>query len=113
MPDDRIRMVIPGRATLAGGTIKLAALNRPDVKGYLMAKIAGPGAVRTVEFRQRTKWDRGLPGDAVLIHEIRGDGQPYFLGDYRAGQRWADLASGTSITVDAIDRPSSTATVTI
>jgi hypothetical protein len=98
---------------MSGGTIMLAALNRPDVKGYLMAKIAGPGGVRTVEFRQPRKWDRGLPGDAVLIHEIRAGGEPFFLGDYRAGQRWADLASGTSVVVDAIDGASSTATVTI
>ena len=104
---------MPGMPGKAGGTIKLAALNRPDVKGYLMAKITGPGGVRTIEFRQSTRWDRGLPGDAVLIHEIRGDGQSYFLGDYRAGQRWADLASGLSVVVDAIDTASSTATITI
>jgi len=112
MPEDRVKTVIPGLPGRGGGTIKLAALNRPDVKGYLMLKITEPGGVRTVEFRQRRNWDRGLQGDAVLIHEIRAGGEPFFLGDYRAGQRWADLAHGTSVVVELIDSASSTATIT-
>lgn len=113
MPADRVKTVTPGIPAMAGGTIKLAALNRPDVKGYLMAKIVGPGGVRTVEFRQPTKWDRGLPGNAVLMHQIGGDGEPFFLGDYRAGQRWADLSNGISVVVEGIDPSSATATITI
>jgi len=112
MPEDRVKTVTSAMPTPAG-TIKLAALNRPDVKGYLMVKIAGPGGVRTVEFRQPRKWDRGLSSDAILIHEIRAGGEPLFLGDYRAGQRWADLRNGYSVVVDAIDTVSSTATITI
>jgi hypothetical protein len=117
MPADRIKAVLPGGLpAFRGGTIKLVALNRPDIKGFLMAKIVATGRVITVEFRQRTKWDRGLPGDAVVIHELRsssGDIQPFLLGDYKAGQRWADLERGIGVVVDSIDSASSTATVTI
>src|SRR6185369_12545232 len=78
LPDDRIKTVIPGTP---GGTIQLVALNRPDVKGPLMVKIAAPGRTITVEFRKRFKWDRGLPSDSVIIHEVRDGGEPFLLGD--------------------------------
>lgn len=111
LPDDRVRTVTPGTST--GGTIQLVALNRPDLKGPLMAKIVAPGRVITAEFRKRYKWDRGLPTDAVIIHEIREGGEPFLLGDYGAGQRWADLAKGISVVVDRINSAASTATIVI
>lgn len=110
LPDDRIKTVAP---PTPGGTITLAALNRSDIKGYLMVKIVTGDRLVTAEFRQRTKWDRGLPRDAVIVHEVRSGGEPYLLGDYGVGQRWADFGRGLSIVVDAIDTRSSTATVTI
>ena len=116
LPNDRIKVVmlgIPGMPALPGGTITLAALNRPDVKGYLMVHITTPGRVITVEFRQRTKWDRGLPGDAVIVHEIRAGGEPFLLGDYGAGQQWADFERSITVVINSIDTASATAKVTI
>lgn len=75
--------------------ITLAAINRPDVDGYLMVTFPGPSRNLTqgdlstyyIEFRQRTKWDRGLPTDAVLIHEVRGsDGLSRLLTNWNGGQ---------------------------
>jgi hypothetical protein len=115
MPESRIFTWTPRRVTL-GDTIPLAALNRPDVKGYLMARLVTADRMITVEFRQRTRWDRGLPGNAVVIHELRGDpatARPLLLGDYQAGQRWVDFDKGLSVTIKSLDSASATATITI
>jgi hypothetical protein len=65
-------------------TITLAALNRPEANGYLMASIppAKGSASKTsyvVEFRQKRAWDAGIPRDTVLLHEVRSDGTCYLL----------------------------------
>jgi WD40 repeat protein len=72
-------------------TITLAALNRPEAKGYLMASIpptAGskPGASYVVEFRQKRRWDAGIPRDTVLVHEVRSDGTCYLLSKEEPGE---------------------------
>lgn len=66
------------------GTITLAALNHPEAHGPLMIKIprsSGPNpsvnSTYTVEFRQKTGWDAGIPNDTVLIHQVRSDGLSY------------------------------------
>jgi hypothetical protein len=110
LPDDRIKTVM---SSTSGETITLAALNRPDLKNPLMAKIVASDRMVTAEFRQRRKWDRGLPRDAVVIHEVRSGGEPVLLGDYAAGQRWADFGRGFGIFVNGIDTAASTATITI
>lgn len=112
MPESRIWTWTPRRVTV-GDTIQLAALNRPDIKGYLMARLVMPDRTITVEFRRRTKWDRGLPGDAVVVHEIRSGGESFLLGDYSAGQRWADLGKGVTVLVNKIDSTASIATISI
>lgn len=65
-------------------TFTLAALNRPDAKGFLMASIPpAPGSAAktsyTIEFRQKKGWDAGIPHDAILVHEVRSDGTCYLL----------------------------------
>jgi hypothetical protein len=65
-------------------TISLAALNRPDAEGYLMASIPpAEGSTSTtsylVEFRQKKAWDIGIPQDTVLVHEVRSNGLCYIL----------------------------------
>ena len=69
-------------------TITLAALNRFDANGFLMATI--PPAPQSaskysyvVEFRRKTGWDAGIPQDTLLIHEL------HRLGGY-AGTDAAD-----------------------
>lgn len=75
IPEDRIYTASGSRSR--GETITLAALSQPEAKGYLMARIISPDRIFTVEYRQRTRWDRGLMGDAVVVHELR---TPYTLG---------------------------------
>jgi len=65
-------------------TINLAALNRPEAKGYLMASIRPAGGSRSeptylIEFRQKKDWDAGIPRDTVLVHEVRANGASYIL----------------------------------
>jgi hypothetical protein len=65
-------------------TFTLAALNRPEANGYLMASIppAAGSASKTsyvIEFRQKKGWDAGIARDAVLVHEVRSDGTCYLL----------------------------------
>jgi WD40 repeat protein len=65
-------------------TITLAALNRPEAKGYLMASIRPAGKSRSeptylIEFRQNRGWDAGIPRDTVLVHEVRANGTGYIL----------------------------------
>ncbi len=73
LPEDRVLTHVPGRGILYRGTqtIRVAALQRPDINLPLMIKVHTPERIYTVEFRQKRGWDRGMPQDAVLIHELR------------------------------------------
>jgi hypothetical protein len=82
--DDRIYTAPPSSAA-----IQLAALSQPDTKGYLMARIITADRIYTVEYRQRTRWDRGLASDSVVIHELRS---PYTLG--QNNWRWCNKCQG-------------------
>jgi hypothetical protein len=54
-------------------------------RGFLIAKVLSnstmPGRTNgssyTVEFRRRAGWDRSIPRDAVLVHEVRSNGNSY------------------------------------
>jgi hypothetical protein len=106
-------------------SVGLAALNHPEAVGYFMVKVpfdsANAGHYYTVEFRRKTGWDRGIPQDAVLIHEIRADGSPGLSYLIRADggaerlqdQTYHDVGNNVAITVLNLDTNSSTATVNI
>jgi len=62
-------------------TITLEQMAAPGPDNYLLARIpirdAGAGdRYYTVEARRRTGYDAGLPGDAVIVHEVDQDGDP-------------------------------------
>jgi hypothetical protein len=70
LPEDRVETHFA--SSLVGGqTVRLAALERPEVNGSLMARVVANDRVFTVEFRQPLGWDQGIGGDMVLIHELR------------------------------------------
>jgi hypothetical protein len=103
-------------------TATLAALNLPLVPGYLMVKMpfddANPNHYYTIEFRIKNDWDRGIPQDTVLIHEVRTDGLFYLIkangGPQRLpGQTFHDVNNNVAITVLNIDSASERATVNI
>jgi hypothetical protein len=102
----------------------LQPLSQPPIGnlGYLIAKILpgsthparGNGSAYTVEFRRQAGWDRAIPRDAVLIHEVRANGLSYLpeiYGDYGVGDQFVTPDPKVWIRVTAIDAASGTATV--
>jgi hypothetical protein len=85
--DDRIYTARGSRTR--GETITLAALSRPEAKGYLMARIVTPDRIFVIEYRQRDRWDRGLADDAVVVHELRS---PFILG--QNNWKWCSKCQG-------------------
>ena len=102
LPDSRVftsRASPSGTGTklFTGHTLKLVALNRPEIEGFLMARVLTSNHVYTVEFRQATGWDAGIGRDAVLIHELRSN--------YTTGQnnwRWCEKCQGLTYTGGAV-----------
>ena len=106
-------------------TLNLAAVSEPEKAGYLTARVPyfkeDPPTwyTYTVEFRRNTHWDRGIPMDAVLIHDVRPNGISYLVSTLKGGQEWnpgmefVDLARKTRIKIEGIDSINSTARVTI
>jgi hypothetical protein len=82
LPDVRVATQYVGAPTQV---VRLAALDRPEVSGVLMARVVAGDRVFTVEYRQPLGWDRGIGGDAVLIHELRSH---YTAG--HANWRWCN-----------------------
>ncbi len=95
-------------------TLALASVNRPDVDGYLMVQFAGtsredPAAssTYTVEFRERSGWDRGL-NSRVIVHEIRSDGLVRMLrsnpvGILSAGGEFVSPSPSIVVRVESLD----------
>src|SRR6202011_6048301 len=89
LPDSR-------QATYSGSgsqQVTLAPLSEPGTSSRLLARIPIPGVSQTpgaangsvdfysVEYRKRSGYDAGLPGDAVIIHRVTD--QPWYtLHDY-------------------------------
>ncbi len=122
-------------------TVQLAALNHPEANGFLMAKIPASIFIQkiststttdyyAVEFREKSGWDAGIPGDTVLLHLHGQDGYSYLVdqsglpgaGSYfrsfivpqmRSGAEYVDATNKAYIAVNRIDAAAHTATVTI
>jgi hypothetical protein len=75
MPLERVVTVTPDGSKSRSSSIFLAALNRPDVYGPFMVQVpiadGIPGHYFSVELRQRSGFDVGLPHDAVLVHDVK------------------------------------------
>lgn len=85
-------------------TVKLAALNRPDIDGPLALQLGGwpfRADYIYVEFRQATGWDRGIGGDVVVLHTIGGDGLTRLLTNSGRG---GTLLAGDEIVLDGLVR---------
>lgn len=95
------------------GQVGLRPLHRRDLQGPLYAQV-GP---YFVEYRASSRWDTGF-ASVVLVHYMLNE-TSYLVGELRAGSpaftfgdpRWPFEPHG-SITVDAIDDQSQTATIT-
>lgn len=103
----------------------LTALSHPEFGLPLTVKLVGskPKDIYTVEYRQTDGWDKGLPQNAVMIHEYKIGPSPYsYLQEGPSGVNGAWTAGGTSwqngkfgavATVLGIDPTHATATVSI
>jgi hypothetical protein len=70
------------------GTVQLRPLHRPDLQGYLCARIAD----FFIEFRMNELWDARFPAPVILVHDYP-DGHSYI---HRGKSRRADLLVGDS-----------------
>lgn len=95
------------------GQVALRPLHRRDLHGALYAQVGS----YYVEYRASRRWDTGFPS-VVLVHYIMNE-TSYLVAELRAGSpaftfgdpRWPFEPHG-SISVDAIDDASETATIT-
>jgi hypothetical protein len=91
LPDSRI-------VTLAGNaneTISLRPLSRPDLPGFLVARIGG---YYWVEFRVNEGWDAAIPKPAVLVHRFDDQANRSYIMKGTNGQQ--DLVGGDTFQID-------------
>jgi hypothetical protein len=99
-------------------TMSLTALESAATSGVKMVRIPfNPGDLfnyYTVEFHRKTGWDAGIPGDTVLIHEVR-NGIPYLIRNLSAPGRppaQSLAANGVQISVGAHSGDAATVSIT-
>jgi hypothetical protein len=75
------------------------------------------GSSYTAEFRRKAGWDRSIPEDAVLIHEVRSNGlsylQPTVFGRFTAGQEFVTPEPKVLFRVVSIDGAAGTASLRV
>jgi hypothetical protein len=108
-------------------SIVLDPLNQPLIgnNGPLIATIPANAtrpprpndSVYTAEFRHKASWDRNIPEDAVLIHELRPDGrsylQPSIWSRFTVGQEFVTPNPRVFFRITGIDAAVSTATLRV
>lgn len=128
MPAARSRM----HSTCAGGTYTLAALGHPEAPGDLQVKLPASRVIATpaggtttaqhysVEFRHKSRWDRGIPRHAVLVHLRGADNYSYWVDSapggtqgMTVGDEYVDAGQNTYVAVNAIDSAAQTAQVSV
>lgn len=138
LPDRNIATYTSGGAQQI---VTLAALSHPTASQNLAVRIvpdpSHPADAYTVEYRQKDGWDAGIPGNAVLIHELKSppttlpDTNPapysYIQRNVATGQcvyspascswgvgsTWVDPQSNVMVRVLGIDAGAGTATVSV
>ena len=119
LPGDRVQNVV-GRTT----QVTLAPLSDPSKPGSLLAKIDIPRnnyyVTYVVEYRERSRFDRGIPNNAVVIREQRGNGMnivTYLVQRrdgsvaWRKGDIFTDTGNYLRISVDDIVPGAATVTI--
>jgi len=110
-----------GRSMPAGyglSTATLAPLSDPSKTGSLLVTIEVPGkGSYLVEYREATRFDRGIGPSGVVIRELRNNGITYLVvrqdGSiiWRKGEMFTDTANYLSINVDDIVPGKATVTI--
>ncbi|HEY6963371.1 MAG TPA: hypothetical protein VI408_15915 [Gaiellaceae bacterium] len=116
----------------------LAALNHPEASGDMEIRIPGaltiplptpPGGTTstdyyTLELRDKSGWDRGIPQNSVLLHVHGLNGYSYWVdkigsafvgtgGAFYLGDEYVDTANNVRFAVVRMDSSTHTATVAI
>jgi hypothetical protein len=119
IPADR-KLVLDGQADHGptSTTFTLERLARPQTRNYLLAEISIGGSSShfyTLEARRRAGYDRQLPDDAVVIHEVdttrnipahlvnrQGNGDTRVAASaWKPGMVFVDAQHGIAVSVDA------------
>jgi hypothetical protein len=99
--------------------IALTALNAPsDIPGYRVCQVDTGNGRYTIEMRQPTAWDRGIPRIGVLIHLItdydylvpQSQGTDF---DWQPGQLFTDTQRNLKISVVSINAALQNAVVNV
>jgi hypothetical protein len=113
----RTRIVTVGSGGELSRTVTMAPLEVPSATGPLLVRVPFDPAdlfhYYTVELRKKTGWSRGIPGDTVLIHEVR-DGTPTLLRQLgTAGRNPVQSlnANGVTITINWLSGNNASVTI--
>ena len=89
--------------------ITLAPVSDPSKPGSLLARIEVPNlGYYAVEYHERSRFDRAIPYDAVVIREVRPNLLTYLVTQqngeigWRKGELFSDSGNGVSVAVDDI-----------
>jgi hypothetical protein len=136
MPSGRTDNFSPGSCTTT--TRDLAALNYPGASGWMEVRVPTnltipqpnppggntTGDYYTIELRDKSLWDRGIPQNAVLVHVHGTNGYSYWVDQFGGGfvghqgalylgDEFVDTGTPVRIVVNRMDSFAHTATVSI
>ena len=120
------RIFVKDTADRTPSTITLAPVSETSRPGFLMARIdiAG-GGTYVVEFRTFSNFDNAFPRPAVVVRELRQNGETYLVSRMGAaepytnvrsngfllGETFTDIGNFLSIKVDALTADAATITI--
>lgn len=116
MQSDRVDVM--GAGPSPPRQIKLAPVSDPSKPGILLARIEVPTrGYYAVEYREKSRFDRGIPSSAVVIREVRQNDITFVVTrqndeiGWRKGETFTDTGNFLSISVDDIVPGEATITI--
>ena len=82
--------------------IELRPLHRRDLPGFLGADLPGQDQPLFVEFRDKDRWDAGIPQPVVLVHRFEGN-HSYIMSNTAGGD---SLVKGGALQYGEVNAPS-------
>jgi hypothetical protein len=136
MPSGRTNTFNPGSCTTT--TRDLAALNYPGAAGWMEVRVPTnltipqpnppggntTGDYYTIELRDKSLWDRGIPQNSVLVHVHGTNGYSYWVDQFGGGfvghqgalylaDEFVDAGTPVRVAVNRMDSSTHMATVSI
>ncbi len=98
---------VKDQADRSPSTVTLSPVSEPTGPGPLMAVVElTSGAKYVIEYRIKQGFDQGIPNNAVVIRELRSNGNTYLVKrqnqsiGWAQGEQFTDVGNFLSITVD-------------